>query len=189
NANDGSAYLTFDMQCQKIVTSVNIYFHKGDTRSSSFKIATSNDGINFSDATSVLTSSGTTVGFEAFQLTPNPTVQYVRILGYGNSEGSGWNSYEEVEIHGNNDCSTLSVNDISEKSDTISIYSVPTKGECIYISSERNRLGTIKIFDVQGKLLHVQKTENTSTKIDIRYFSKGVYLLKTDGGTKRFVIN
>ena len=77
NSEDGSAYLTYDLQCQKTVTSVKIYFHKGDIRTSSFKIATSIDGTNFTDATAVLTSSGTVSGFEDFPLIPNPTVRYV----------------------------------------------------------------------------------------------------------------
>ena len=109
NSSDGSAYLTYDLQCKKTVTSVKIYFHKGDTRTSSFKIATSNDGTNFTEVTAKLTSSGNIVGFEDFTLNPYQKVRYVRILGYGNSENSGWNSYEEVQIFGDDACASLNV--------------------------------------------------------------------------------
>ena len=166
NAEDGSAYLTYDLQCRKTVSSVKIYFHKGNSRTSSFKITTSADGINFSDATSVLTSSGTTVGFEEFTISPNSTVQYVRVLGYGNSENSGWNSYEEVEIYGNNSCEVLSINDVSEKSENIIIYPVPAKDGYITVISNKNKMDSIKIFDVQGKLLRKQKIDTNSAKID-----------------------
>ncbi|MEW4923992.1 chondroitinase-B domain-containing protein [Algibacter sp. 2305UL17-15] len=188
NSEDGSAYLTYDIQCQKTISSVKIYFHKGNIRTSSFKIATSNDGTNFTDATSILTSSGTTIGFEEFPLATNPTVQYLRILGYGNSEGSGWNSYEEVEIYGNNTCAPLSIEDHSLKNSRIAVYPVPSTDGYISITSENNTIGLIKIYDIQGKLLHAQNIQSKISKIDISNFSSGVYVLKTDKHTSRFVV-
>ncbi|WP_165876154.1 chondroitinase-B domain-containing protein [Mariniflexile fucanivorans] len=185
----GSAYLTYDLQCPKIVTSVKIYFHKGSERASYFKIATSTDGINFTDATTVLTSSGTTVGFEDFPLTTKPTVQYIRILGYGNtsSTSGGWNSYEEVEIHGDNTCSSLSTKNEVLKSNKFVVYPVPTKGE-LTISSLKEALQTIEIFDATGKLLLRKTTNSTIENINVSAFSKGVYVVKANGFTGRFVV-
>ena len=189
NSEDGSAYLTYDMGCQKTVTSVKIYFHKGNERTTSFKVGTSNDGVNFTDATAVLTSSGTILGFEDFPLTPNPTVRYLRIYGYGNSQGSGWNSYEEVEIHGNNSCSTLSTKKNEFESNKINVYPVPANQGFINIESEKSAIGKVKIYDVLGKLLVTQNFESRNAEIDVSYFPQGIYFLKTEYSTKRFVIN
>ena len=189
NSDDGSTYLTYDFQCQKIVTSVKIYFHKGDTRTSSFKIATSNDGTNFTDATAILTSSGTTVGFEEFILATNPTVQYIRILGFGNSEGSGWNSYEEVEIYGNNTCETLNINENMLVKEDISIFPVPSTEGYIIIKSNISVIEFIKIYDLQGKLVHSESTQSKQSKIDVSKLSSGVYIIKTKRSNKRIVIN
>ncbi|MFD0835143.1 chondroitinase-B domain-containing protein [Mariniflexile aquimaris] len=185
----GSAYLTYNLQCLKTVTSVKIYFHKGSERASYFKIATSTDGVNFTDATVLLTSSGTTVGFEDFPLTANPLAQYVRILGYGNSSPGGWNSYEEVEIYGDNTCSSLSVNNAVLKSNDMLLYPIPTIDGYVTLKSDKNVIGEIKIFDLLGKLLYTQNIKLNTEKIDVSFLSKGVYILKTTSTTKRFVVN
>ena len=69
------------------------------------------------------------------------------------------------------------------------IYPVPVTNGNIKIKSEINPIGTIKIFDVLGKLLHSQNIELNKAEIDISYLAKGVYLLKTATTTNRFVVN
>jgi Peptidase family M28/Secretion system C-terminal sorting domain len=50
-------------------------------------------------------------------------------------------------------------------------------------------LKNISIFDITGKLILAQTLENasTSTTINVQSLSKGVYLMQTNWGTKRFV--
>lgn len=186
NSTDGSAYLTYDLQCKKTVTSVKIYFHKGDQRTSSFKIATSNDGANFTDVTTLLTSSGTTVGFENFPLSPFQEVRYIRILGYGNSEGSGWNSYEEVQIFGDNACGSLSVDDTNLVKKEIIFYPNPTKN--ILNITSKNVIGWVEIFDLRGKKIMSKKIANTQGKIETKSLTKGIYVIKTTTTLSKFVV-
>ncbi|WP_372752353.1 chondroitinase-B domain-containing protein [Mariniflexile sp.] len=184
----GSAYLTYNLQCPKIISSVKIYFLNGDTRTSSFKIATSIDGVNFTDATGIVTSS-LAAGFQNFPLISNPTVQYVRILGYGNSSPSGWNSYQEVEIYGENTCSILNNYDAVLKENKLILYPVPVKDGYLNLNSKTASIGSVKIFDVLGKVLFFQKIESTTAKLDVSHLTSGVYFLKTDTTISRFVVN
>lgn len=185
NATDGSAYLTYNLGCKKTVTSVKIYFHKGETRKSYFQLATSNDGINFTEITEVLTSSGSTVGFEDFSLSPFQEIQYLRILGFGNSD-SGWNSYEEVLIFGDDTCASLSVtkNTLLEKG--ISFYPNPTKNT-LNITA-KNQIGFVTIFDLTGKKIMSKKITALTGKIEINTLSKGMYILKIQGAFSRFLV-
>lgn len=188
NSNDGSAYLTFDTQCKRIITSVNIYFHKGDQRTSSFKLAISDDGSTFTDVTSVLTSSGNTVGFEEFNLPTNTKARYVRISGFGNSEASGWNSYEEVQIFGDESCASLSLKSNSLQDLGISIYPNPTNN-VLHIKSKTETIGKVEVYTIQGKLL-LKNTINTfSETIDVASLSAGIYIIKIQGNFGRFIVN
>ncbi|MFK8061215.1 MAG: chondroitinase-B domain-containing protein [Polaribacter sp.] len=186
---NGSWDLTNGVDNNQTVTSVKIYFHKGDSRTSDFKIALSDDGTTFTDITSVLTSSGNTIGFEDFPLPANTKTRYVRILGYGNSEASGWNSYEEVAIFGEANCPSLSVKNDSLKELGITIYPIPTNNGFLNIKSQQENLGKIEVFDIRGKSLLIKKVENVSTKIDIQNLSKGIYIIKIKNTFSRFVVN
>lgn len=186
NSNDGSAYLTYDLQCEKIITSVKIYFHKGSERTSSFKIATSNDGINFTDVTTVLTSSGNTVGFEDFPLSPYQEVRYVRLLGFGNSEGSGWNSYEEVQIFGEDTCASLSLDDENFGENRFTFYPNPVKNKLTIISDKQ--IGSVEIYNITGQRIINQKIEKTKGIIETKTLAKGIYLIKVRGILSKFII-
>jgi len=189
NANDGSVYLTYDLSCKRTVTSVKIYFHKGAERTSSFKIATSNDGNSFTDATAILTSSGNTVGFEEFTLPSSTQARFIRILGFGNSEGSGWNSYEEVQIFGDSNCASLSVKKNTFKELGISVFPIPTDDNYLNINSQKEKIGKIEIFDLRGKSLLKSKIDEFSGRIDISNLSGGIYIIKIKDSFGRFIVN
>lgn len=186
NSTDGSAYLTYDLQCKKTVTSVKIYFHKGDQRTTSFKIGTSNDGTNFTDVTAVLTSSGTTVGFEDFTFSSFEEVRFVRIYGYGNSEGSGWNSYEEVQIYGDDTCASLSIDEHSLINNEISFYPNPAKNTLNIVS--KNEIGWVEVFDLKGKKIMSKRIAKTQGKIETKSLAKGIYLLKVNATLSKFIV-
>ncbi|MBU3011410.1 discoidin domain-containing protein [Polaribacter vadi] len=187
NSTDGSAYLTYDLQCKKLVTEVKIYFHKGDSRTSEFKIATSTDGTNFTDVTNVISSSGNTVGFESFPFSPFQEVQFIRIFGYGNSEGSGWNSYEEVQIFGDDTCASLSVNDNLFNDNKITFYPNPTSQ--ILNLEAINKIGLVEIFDLKGKKIISKRFNNNKAIIDVNFLSKGFYIIKTNNSFSKFIVN
>jgi len=81
----------------------------------------------------------------------------------------------------------LSVNEESLRKNTIKLYPVPASGE-LTISKNNDAIGTIKIFDIQGKLLLKRNIELDKTKIDISNFSSGVYILKAETSAHRFVV-
>lgn len=186
NSTDGSAYLTFDLQCKKTVSSVKIYFHKGDQRTTDFKIATSLDGTNFTDITNIITSSGNTVGFEDFPFSPFQEIQYVRIYGYGNSEGSGWNSYEEVQIFGDDTCASLSIDDENIIENEFTFYPNPTK-EILYVKADSN-IGLVQVFDIKGKKITSKKIESYQGFINTSGFAKGIYFIKNNGIFSKLII-
>jgi len=187
NSSDGSAYLTYDLQCKRIVTSVKIYFHKGDSRTSSFKIATSNDNITFTDVTTVLTSSGTTIGFENFLLPTNTKVRYVRVLGFGNSEGSGWNSYEEVQIFGDGNCESLGVKENSLQEIGVVLYPIPTNTNFLNIKSQIENIGEVEVFDIHGKSLLKKDINQLLGRIEVGVLSSGIYIIKVRDVFSRFI--
>ncbi|WP_157663340.1 chondroitinase-B domain-containing protein [Polaribacter sp. SA4-12] len=189
NSSDGSAYLTYDLQCKRTVTSVKIYFHKGNSRSSSFKIATSNDNVTYTDVTNVLTSSGTTVGFEDFPLPSNTEVRYVRVFGYGNSEGSGWNSYEEVQVFGDENCASLSVKDNSLQEIGVVLYPIPTNTNFLNIKSQTEKIGQVEVFDIHGKSLIKKNINQLLGKIEVGFLSSGIYIIKVRDVFSRFIKN
>ena len=82
----------------------------------------------------------------------------------------------------------LSVDDINIDKKGIKLYPVPSNGK-LTISNGKNVIGEIKILDVQGKILYNQSTELNVIEIDLSHFSKGVYILRANESTKRFVLN
>ena len=169
------------------MTSVDIYFHQGDQRIAFFQIAISEDGVNFQNVTDVIESSGNTVGFESFLLTPNPTTQFVRILGFGNSTGSGWNSYEEVEIYGDSNCASLSVED-ETLSNQISVYPIPSTDGFINIQSPQQAIGQVEIYDLKGNIILQRNLNAINGQLNLRQLASGVYLLKTKFGTQQIIV-
>ncbi|WP_430928321.1 chondroitinase-B domain-containing protein [Polaribacter marinivivus] len=185
NSTNGSAYLTYNLGCKKTVTAVKIYFHKGNQRTSSFKIASSNDGTSFTDVTSVITSSGTTVGFEDFPFSPFQEVQYIRIYGYGNSEGSGWNSYEEVQIFGDDTCASLSLNNENLNKNHITFYPNPTNDFLNF--SSNNNIGLVEIYDIKGKKIISKKINSNQGTIYLKSLVQGIYLIRLKDSFRKFI--
>lgn len=189
NSNNGTAFLTYNLGCKKTVISVKIYFHKGNLRTSSFKIAVSNDGTNFTEITNLLTSSGNTIGFEDFALPTNTQTKFIRILGFGNSEESGWNSYEEVQIFGEETCSSLSLIKNEFLTKGITIFPIPVNQGFINIKSENKNIGFVEIFDLTGKTLLKKNITSRTEKLHIDKFSNGIYIIKIQGTFGRFIVN
>ena len=69
----------------------------------------------------------------------------------------------------------MNVSEVTLEKNTIKLYPVPANGE-LTISKNIDTIGDIKIFDIQGKLLHTQYIELIRAKIDTRNFSSTVFL-------------
>lgn len=92
------AFITFDLGPSQTVNYVKIAWYQGNTRTETFDIALSSDGLAFTTVWSGH-SSGTTTALEMYDF-PDTPARYVRIVGHGNSTGNGWNSISEFEAWG-----------------------------------------------------------------------------------------
>lgn len=90
--------LLLDLGAQQTLKSLNIAWHKGDSRTSSFSIEASLDGTDYHALIPARQSSGTTLDFEPYKI-DNVTAQYVRIVANGNASND-WNSIAEVAVFG-----------------------------------------------------------------------------------------
>ena len=114
-------------------------------------------------------------------------MQYIRVYGYGNSEGSGWNSYEEVQVFGNDTCDSLTLVDAKLTENQISFYPNPAKSK-LNIVSNKNDIGLVEVFDLLGKKIVSKRIQTDKGYISTPTFSKGIYLIKIDGSLKRFMV-
>lgn len=94
-AAEGDHWIKYYLDTITAVKSIKIAWYNGDQRKASFDIQTSLDGSTWTTVFSG-TSSGTTSGFESYNITP-ATARYVRIVGHGNNLNN-WNSITELEI-------------------------------------------------------------------------------------------
>ena len=81
----------------------------------------------------------------------------------------------------------LSISENYLKEKRIKIYPVPSTDELI-VSCSNDIIANIKIFNTLGKLLLNKNVGLNKTTIDISRFPKGVYILKTDKSTNRFIV-
>ena len=90
-------YITYDLGASKKVSSIQIAWYKGDSRSAKFKVRVGN---STSSLTTIYNgnSSGNTRQLETYYF-QDVTARYVRITCFGNTSNQ-WNSITETEIYG-----------------------------------------------------------------------------------------
>ncbi|MDO5970250.1 chondroitinase-B domain-containing protein [Flavivirga aquimarina] len=81
----------------------------------------------------------------------------------------------------------LSVSDNIIKENTIKIYPIPSSDELV-ISTSNSLIGAVKIFNILGELVLKTDVKLNRTKVDVSTFPSGVYLLKTENASNRFVV-
>lgn len=83
----------------------------------------------------------------------------------------------------------LSVKDYAVNHENIKVYPIPSNKE-LNISSDKDPIIEVKIYDISGKLLMDKKIDLNAAKIDVSHLSKGVYILKTANKyINRFVVD
>jgi len=90
--------LLLDLGAQQKLKSLNIAWHKGDSRKSTFSIEASLDGTDYQVIVPERQSGGTTLDFEPYKI-DQVKAQFVRIVSKGN-ESNDWNSIVEVSAYG-----------------------------------------------------------------------------------------
>jgi len=76
------------------------------------------------------------------------------------------------------------------KDTTFSVYPNPVKNNELFVKGENiSKITKAEIIDLSGKLIQViHHPFKNSNKIDLKNLSKGVYLLKTDINTTKFIV-
>jgi len=99
-AGDGDgAFITYNLGNSKTLSFVKLAFYNGTTRTFTFDIQSSVDGVHFQNLLSGVTSAASN-NLQLFDF-PDVMASHVRIVGHKNSSNS-WNSYQEVEVWGMN---------------------------------------------------------------------------------------
>lgn len=96
SAEGNGQWIQFCLGVPASVSGVQIAFYNGTTRTSTFDVVVSGDGLSWITAAANLVSSGTSAALETFTFTAK-TAKFVRIVGHGNSVNA-WNSYAEVVV-------------------------------------------------------------------------------------------
>ncbi len=96
SADGDGQWAEFDLGFPTDIGGLNIAFYKGNQRSATFDIQTSNDGDSWTTELSQIESSGDTNNFQTFEF-EKTNARFIRYLGFGNSANS-WNSLTEVEV-------------------------------------------------------------------------------------------
>jgi len=85
---------------------------------------------------------------------------------------------------------TLGTSEIS-KEKSFSIYPNPVKNNELFVKGENlNKIVKAEIYDLSGKLIKsIENPFKNSNKIDLHGITKGVYILKTDNNTSKFIVD
>ncbi len=92
--NGNGVWVQYDLGNSTPIQAVELAFYKGDQRSASFQIQSSEDANTWTTLVDT-SSSGATLALESYEL--NAIGQYFRILGFGNTSNS-WTSVTEVNF-------------------------------------------------------------------------------------------
>jgi hypothetical protein len=182
NVNDGlltnrwsgdgdGATITLDLGDLRKISYLVVGIYKGDSRTSSFDIQTSTDGITFVNAIVGITTPITTDLTKIYDFA-DIDARYVRIVGHGNSTGT-WNSYTEFEVWGWTAPVVTSVLE-PESELTFCVYPNPSKDAFVVSHPEGAKLS---IYNVSGICVRNLPTI-TGTETQVSALPKGLYFLR-----------
>ncbi len=92
--SNGSQWLEYDFGSQQAISGVEIAFYRGNNRSTSFKIESSNDAQTWTTEIDT-SSSGESLQHETFEFSEAVNARYIRYVGFGNSSNA-WNSVTDI---------------------------------------------------------------------------------------------
>lgn len=86
--------------------------------------------------------------------------------------------------------STLSSNEVSSLKKTLSVYPNPVRNGALHLSGYGLKdVTTVQIYSMEGKLIQtVQQNFNNSNRIDLKNLTKGMYILKANAQTVKFLV-
>jgi len=95
SANGDGQWIDFEFTNVEEFSSIAVAYYSGSVRAASFTVQVSNDGVNYSDVATYMTS-GQTDDLEYYNISGFKG-KFVRILGHGNTVNK-WNSISEVKV-------------------------------------------------------------------------------------------
>jgi hypothetical protein len=188
SASGDGQWIQFCLNTAASVTGVQIAFYNGTSRTSTFDILTSADGVSWTTSASNRVSSGTSLNLETFNITAT-TAKYVRIVGHGNSVNL-WNSYTEVRILSNATIAARLVEESVTSTTALSSFPNPfTNASTITYRLDKDAHVQLSVVDVSGRqvrlLVNAQaKAGVHRTSFNASQLAAGVYWLKMVAGGK-----
>lgn len=136
--------------------------------------------------------SATLNGWSTNTLTPNGLNLIAQNVTYGTNAVVDRNNLISVknwtingDIASGNNCQAITTG-IDELSNTVfSVYPNPTSN-LLYINSA-NKIDTIQITDVLGKIVYNENTTNSETTIDLSTLTSGIYFITVGNTTKKII--
>ena len=95
SASGDGAWVVYNYGQDVKFNAIEIAFHKGDKRASTFDVQASQDGKTWTNVLTNVTSSGKTLGLERFDF-DSVNAQYLKLTGHGNTSNK-WNSVTEFK--------------------------------------------------------------------------------------------
>ena len=132
--------------------------------------------------------------FKSFPLpSVAPSVRYVKILGYGqpNGSGSNWTSITEIDFYGEL-AASLSINDFDFNKNVL-VYPIPAKNTLNIKMLEDKGINNVKIFSIDGRLVIEKQIEysNSALPINVEGLATGSYILNlsgTEGNVSKMIL-
>ena len=196
--------MTLDLGCNHLVDALGIYFVKADQRTTNFSVLVRSDENSTFDTVfdnqSSYSDNASSSMEQVFELEVPVIARYVKIIGHGNSAGSGWSSFSEFNIYGNLECVETTEEETTEEEtteeetseeevseieiseeiigevDQLMTYPMPTR-QVINVHSNIP-LWDIELYDAFGKLFLQTYGDGEKYKvINIDKLSSGIYYL------------
>ena len=174
--------IVYDLSESTGLTTLRVHFLYGDRRQAYFQLAVSEDStvwIPVYDGAS----SGTTDGFEAFELPPATRGRYLKLIGQGNTKNN-WTSIKEVKIIREPKSDILLDAWEGKAPATVQVYPNPASAQ-VHVVLPSGHLGsTLTVYDAQGNRIGGEQLfspEQRRMTIDTRTWMPGTYYLRIIG--------
>lgn len=83
---------------------------------------------------------------------------------------------------------TVNVTTINNKESVFNIYPNPTS-EKVTIEFKNTETETLYVFNIVGKVIYQNTTNNNSLDIDVSDWTKGIYIIKTKNSAQKLIVN
>ncbi|NML20947.1 T9SS type A sorting domain-containing protein [Pseudoflavitalea sp. G-6-1-2] len=104
---------------------------------------------------------------------------------WDNNPGSGWNYYRLKMVDIDSQYKYSKVVAVRTNGPALQVYPNPSNGQ--FTIQSDNAASELKMFDVNGRLVHSQRLVQGGNKINAGVLSRGVYVLKIEDGVKIYI--